>query len=127
VSEKTEGPREVEFVVTEAPYYRVYAANGTISSITPRGDIKVDFLVEAAQRPGRVRHAYDPETQQLGPELEDPEGSPRPYLFERRVECGVVLSPREAYLLGNWLKGAAALFGYHDEEKVSDGDSTAGP
>ena len=78
---------QIEFHFEYDPGYRLIAANGVWGEPTPRGDLRLDFFVEAPTLPTRVMHAISPEGQ-VGTELRrEPERR-----FTRRIQLGILVS-----------------------------------
>ena len=79
--------QQVEFQFEYDPGYRLVPANGVWGGPTPRGDLRLDFFVEAPALPRRIMHALSPEGR-VGPELRrEPERT-----FTRRIQLGVLVS-----------------------------------
>ena len=99
--EATEHPQSVRFVYTQAPDYRIAAANGAYGGVTPQGDYLIEFYCERAQSPIVDEHRILPEGR-LGEKLEA-EGKSRPPQMERFVQFAVLMSPRQAKGLADWI------------------------
>ena len=68
MSERRYEGGQIEFHFEYDPGYRLVAANGVWGDPTPRGDLRLDFFVEAVSLPTRVMHAISPEGR-VGTEL----------------------------------------------------------
>lgn len=91
--------RQVKFVFRQAPGYRVIAANGVWGGVTPRGDLSMDFYVEALSTPESIAHLVRADGK-LGDELSR---SPAERPFVRELQVGVLLSLSQAESIGRWL------------------------
>lgn len=93
-----EPPNRVRFRYSFADGYRLVPANGALGGLTPKGDFRVEFYVEAQSLPEFQDFALT-EGKKLGEQLDPPEVP----VVDRRVTAGVVLSLAEAERLGVWL------------------------
>jgi hypothetical protein len=94
-------PDRVRFVYTQAPDYRIAAANGAYGGPTPQGDYLIEFYCERAQSPVVEEHSIDPHGQ-LGGKLEGPSSSDVPHV-ERYVQFAVLMSLGQAKSLADWI------------------------
>jgi len=99
--EAAEQPRSVRFVYTQSPDYRIAAANGAYGGLTPQGDYLIEFYCERAQSPIVDEHRILPEGG-LGEKLQ-PVGESRAPQMERFVQFAVLMSPRQAKGLADWI------------------------
>jgi hypothetical protein len=105
MSERYEGGQQVEFHFEYDPGYRLIAANGVWGDPTPRGDLRLDFFVEAPTLPHRVMHAVSPEGR-LGSELRrEPART-----FTRRIQLGVLVSMDHAESIARSIQDRVAEY-----------------
>ena len=97
--------RRVTFYYEHDPGYRLVPANGAWIGITPRGDIRVDFFVEAWGAPEHVVNLLTP-SGELGPELAR---SPATRIT-RRMQVGVLLSLEQADSTADFIKAKIGEF-----------------
>ena len=96
-------PDRVQFVYTQAPDYRIAAANGALGGPTPQGDFLIDFYCERAQMPLVEEHKVTTEGR-LGQKVYGPGVSSDVPQIERYVQFGVMLSPKQAMVLAKWIR-----------------------
>lgn len=89
----------VKFVFSTAPGYRVVAANAIWGGLTPRGELKMDFMIDSVLTPDSVTHSVTPEGG-LGPELER---EPSQRLLSRELQVGILLSVGHAENIAQWI------------------------
>ena len=100
-----EAGQQVEFLFEYDPQYRLVAANGVWGDPTPRGDLRLDFFVEAPTLPRRVMHALSPEGR-VGPELRrEPE-----HTFTRRIQIGILVSMDHAESIARTIQDRVAEY-----------------
>jgi hypothetical protein len=104
--------RQVKFHFETDPDYRIVAANGIWSGITPRGDMQLDFFVESIGAPSQVVNLVTPEGN-LGNELSR---SPEPRIV-RRMQIGILLSLEQADNIADFIKNQIAQFRKQREGK----------
>jgi len=97
--------RQIKFFFEYDPAYRLIGANGVWGGITPRGDVRLDFFVEAQGIPKEVVNLITPEGS-LGPELSR---SPAQRIV-RRIQVGVLLSLEQAESTADFIKSRVADF-----------------
>ena len=97
--------QQVEFLFEYDPRYRLVAANGVWVDPTPRGDLRLDFFVEAPTLPRRIMHAFGPEGR-VGTELRrEPERT-----FTRRVQLGILVSMDHAESIARSIQDRVAEY-----------------
>ena len=96
---------QIEFHFEYDPGYRLVAANGVWGDPTPRGDLRLDFFVEAPTLPTRVMHAISPEGR-VGTELRrEPERR-----FTRRIQLGILVSMDHAESIARTIQERVAEY-----------------
>lgn len=95
----------ITFLYSKSKTHTTITANGAQGGITPRGDFKIDFFIEANAFPETIQHSLTPDG--LGPEIERSPGETR---IEREMQVSVVMSPSQAKSLGQWLLNRVAAF-----------------
>jgi hypothetical protein len=105
---------KLEFTVERADYYRVLAANGCWVGITPRGDLKIDFLIESDFVPPTMTHKVQAGRVTLPPMPDAGEITVR---ATRRLEGAVLLSMVEAKALADLINAKFEIW-----KKVQDGE-----
>ena len=96
---------QIEFHFEYDPGYRLVAANGVWGEPTPRGDLCLDFYVEAPTLPTRIMHAISPEGR-VGPELRrEPERR-----FTRRIQLGILVSMDHAESIARFIQDKVAEY-----------------
>src|SRR4051812_49283616 len=81
----------IKFVYEYADGYRLYPANGMVGGLTPKGDLRVDFYVEAFAIPASVTQAIKPNGE-LGAELRrEPEGDGNTAVVKRHIQLAVLI------------------------------------
>ena len=97
--------QQVEFHFEYDPGYRLVAANGVWGDLTPRGDLRLDFFVEAPTLPRRIMHALSSEGR-VGSELRrEPERT-----FTRRIQLGVLVSMDHAENIARLIQDRVAEY-----------------
>lgn len=109
-------PGEVEINFTIEPGYKVNAANGAWGSLTPHGELKLDFFVEALAIPSQVVHSLV-QGEGLGPEIRRKPSS----VFERKIQTGVLLDLEVAESIAKFMLSKIAE--YRKAEKAEDDKS----
>ena len=105
MTERYETGQQVEFHFEYDPGYRLVAANGVWCDPTPRGDLRLDFFVEAPTLPRRIMHALGPEGR-VGPELRrEPERT-----FTRRIQLGILVSMDHAESIARSIQDRVAEY-----------------
>ena len=102
---------QIEFHFEYDPGYRLVGANGVWGEPTPRGDLRLDFYVEASTLPTRIMHAISPEGR-VGPELRrEPERR-----FTRRIQLGILVSMDHAESIARFIQDKVAEYRSRGEE-----------
>jgi hypothetical protein len=105
MSERRYEGGQIEFHFEYDPGYRLVAANGVWGDPTPRGDLRLDFFVEAVSLPTRVMHAISPEGR-VGTELRrEPERR-----FTRRIQLGILVSMDHAESIARTIQDMVAEY-----------------
>ena len=105
MSERRYEGGQIEFHFEFDPGYRLVAANGVWGDPTPRGDLRLDFFVEALSLPTRVMHAISPEGR-VGSELRrEPERR-----FTRRIQLGILVSMDHAESIARTIQDMVAEY-----------------
>jgi hypothetical protein len=112
--EKTDKKVEIEFVYEYDPDYRIVASNGIWGGMTPRGDFRLDFFVESQTMPVRIKNIV--EGGKLGKELSR---TPSERLVSRRLQVGVLLSPKEIKSIVGFLNEQLKNF-----ERITEGEES---
>lgn len=98
MQERRRAEETVRIEFSTAPDYRIVVANGVWGGLTPRGELKVDFILDSIKTPDSVVHSITPEGG-LGPEIERQRSSP----VSRELQVGVLLSIGHAESIANWI------------------------
>ena len=93
-----EPPKEIRFVYSKSPQYRVVPANGVHGGVTGRGDFRFDLFVEYTEFPESVTHSVTPDG--VGPEIGR---SPQQPEITRESQVGVVMQIEQARSLAHWI------------------------
>ena len=97
-------PDEIEIKWEYDKDYRLVPANGMWGGITPRGDLRIEFFVEAISPPSDGETALFNEGK--GRYKERPKGS-RQAVVVRQVQVGVMVSPHQIPSFAEWFKDKA--------------------
>ncbi len=97
------GPKKVRYVISKSRDYRLIAANGVWGGVTPRGDFLLNFIIDSNQHPESIVQEISPEGK-LGDQIErHPKEKQDEKLLSRELQIGVVLSPRNAESIANFI------------------------
>jgi len=99
-------PQRVKYLHRYAPGYRVVAANAAWIAITPRNDVKIDFVVEKVTDPNEVVYLMTPEGS-LGPEVAR---LPEEPTITRDCQIGVMLSLDAAEAIADFIKASVQRY-----------------
>src|SRR5438128_214222 len=97
--EKESKEKQIKFVYEYDPDYRLIPCNGVWGGVTPRGDFRIDFMVESQAIPDYVINSYDAEAEKLGEEIER-----EPRHLVRHLQVGILMTLENAETLAGWLK-----------------------
>lgn len=104
----------IEFKTVKAQSFATYGADGAIGSITPRGNINLNFYIERRALPDSVIHAAEGDA--VGKVLEVKGGLG----FVRELQCALQLNPSVAWDLQQWLEARLSELGISKEEFSAD-------
>lgn len=89
----------IKIVFSSAPGYRVVAANGVWGGLTPRGELKMDFIVDSLRTPDLVAHSIKPDGG-LGDEIRR---EPAEGVLFRELQIGILLPIGHAESIAKWM------------------------
>lgn len=107
-----DAPDEIGIHLEKSEDYRKYHVNGVRGGFQPRGDFKLDFLVDTNPIPG-VEY-YQVEAGRLGSPHDDdlPEG----HNITREIQTSIMADPNHMYSMAAWT--IAQLFQDATEEQI---------
>jgi hypothetical protein len=90
----------VDYYYKVDPAYRVNAANSILTTITPDGQIKVDFVLESLTIPDRLTFMADSDKTKLSYPIDaEPKNQ-----MQRLVQMGVLLTVDQADMIAGLIK-----------------------
>ncbi len=92
-------PTKVRFIHKKPENYQYYSVNGVMGGVTSRGDFEVDFFFEHMDIPEEQIINYDEE----GKPKPTDEEIPTDVIVIRDFKVGIIMSPKQAEDVGNWL------------------------
>jgi len=99
IKEALEKPDKIKFIYKKSEEYKTFFSNGALGAITPRGDFEFNLFFEHRELPKE--------------EVVDVEGNPLQHEDDNTIELivirdlkvGIIMTPQQAEILGNWLIG----------------------
>lgn len=97
----SEEKQAVKVVFAKSNNYKIYPASGVWVSVTPNGELKLDYYVEYKITPEKIEIdlAESPATERMFPE--------KPH-FIREIQFSVLMSKSAALSFGKILQGVAS-------------------
>jgi hypothetical protein len=101
---ETDKPSTQDYYYKIDPNYRIIAANSILTTVTPDGQIKIDFLIESLAIPDRLTFETGDDPKRLAAPI-DSEPKNR---IQRHVQGGVLVTLNEAEIMAALLQQLVA-------------------
>jgi hypothetical protein len=96
---ESDNSQEVDYYYKVDPAYRLIAANSILTTITPDGQIKVDFCVESLSIPDQLTFPTGDGTKLVAPIRSVPNNR-----TQRYVQCGVLLTVDQTEIIADLMQ-----------------------
>ena len=113
-----EKPPSIKVTFSRSDGYRIFPATGIWGGVTPTGSVLANFMVQRPNEPESVildwkDGAYEEvERVDKGSEIQ----------HVRDLQCGILLGPNDAFLIGKWFIEKSLEAGYRQKKQLDDDD-----
>lgn len=108
-TEEAEQVKNVKFIYNKSDKFNLYYTNGAIGGLTPQGDIICNFYFEYKEVPKEQDAIVRDD------KLEMKEDATSTTEILRELEVGVIMTPKQAKNLAEWLNGKIREYEDHFE------------